>query len=430
MKPFRLFFLLTFTLTAQAESLSLQDALGTASQNSPEIQRSAAARDEAHWKRVENYSLFLPSVNAGATHLLDKKYVFTDIEFGGAPASIPGIVPTTTYGLNAEWSLFDGFASTNRYRASRMLETAAEREQEWAAFRVQREVTLQFYRALAAKTLQEVAANNLKTLQDHLNDTHQLRASGLSTNFDVLRVEVQVSEAESERMNADDNAELTKSKLAEFLGADKTVEPSGKLPELKPELVATAREGASRPDLAALAARVEGLGLQEAAADRHWIPRVSAFGSYTYYNNLTDRYDEWNRFRNAYQVGLQLQWNLFDGLRSTARDHQALAQKVQAEKTLRAQELKARQDLSFWTRKFKYFCSVSRARQNDIGKAKESVRLAREGRKVGARTNTDLLDAEAELFRAEAGAVNAQIGAIEALINVELSLGQPLYKFE
>jgi outer membrane protein TolC len=81
-------------------------------------------------------------------------------------------------------------------------------------------------------------------------------------------------------------------------------------------------------------------------------------------------------------------------------------------------------------RKFTYFCSVFKSRQSDVQKSEESVRLAREGRKVGARTNTDLLDAEADLYRSQAGAVTAQLGAIEALINLELSTGQALYHFQ
>jgi outer membrane protein TolC len=117
-------------------------------------------------------------------------------------------------------------------------------------------------------------------------------------------------------------------------------------------------------------------------------------------------------------------------LRSTAQAHEALEKKAQTESSLRAARLKAKQDLNLWTRKFKYYCSISKARQNDVGKAKESVRLARAGRRAGARTNTDLLDAEAELYRAQAGAVSARLGAVEALINVELSLGRPLYNFE
>jgi outer membrane protein TolC len=64
-----------------------------------------------------------------------------------------------------------------------------------------------------------------------------------------------------------------------------------------------------------------------------------------------------------------------------------------------------------------------------VQKSTESVRLAREGHRVGARTNTDLLDAEAELFRAQAGVVNSQVGAIEALINLELTVGKKIYDF-
>ena len=103
---------------------------------------------------------------------------------------------------------------------------------------------------------------------------------------------------------------------------------------------------------------------------------------------------------------------------------------MQSEKSLRQAQLKTKLEADRWARKFKYFCSVYKARQNDVTKSRESVRLAQEGRKVGARTNTDLLDAEAELYRAEAGAVTAQMGAIEALINLELSQGRALYSFE
>ena len=62
-------------------------------------------------------------------------------------------------------------------------------------------------------------------------------------------------------------------------------------------------------------------------------------------------------------------------------------------------------------------------------KATESLRLVKEGRRVGARTNTEFLDTETELFRAQAGQVNSQIGAVEALINLELATGQKLYNF-
>ena len=62
-------------------------------------------------------------------------------------------------------------------------------------------------------------------------------------------------------------------------------------------------------------------------------------------------------------------------------------------------------------------------------KSEESFRLAKVGQKEGTRTTTDLLDAEAELFRAKANAINAQIGSIEALLNLELATGQIFHDF-
>ncbi len=57
----------------QAQTLDLHQALDLARQSSPEVQRAASAREEAHWKKIDALSTYLPVVTAGADHLLDKK---------------------------------------------------------------------------------------------------------------------------------------------------------------------------------------------------------------------------------------------------------------------------------------------------------------------------------------------------------------------
>lgn len=414
-----------------ATEMPLKDAVQTALGQSPEVQSKASQVEEARWRKIESYSSWLPKIQASGNYLLDKKYVFTDIPFNGVMMSIPGIVPTSVFQLTGTIGLFDGFASTARAQAVSQLSRAAEDELRWSKFKLERTVVLEYYRALASRTLAKVAENNLKTLQDHLHDVQAFRRSGLSTNYDVLRVEVQVSEAEAEVMNTKDNVEVAATHLGQVLGQEDAVEPVGKLPELKPELVSNVKtESTDRADIAALVKKVEGYDDLDSAANRHWIPRLGAFGNYQYYNNRNDGFDDWKNYRNAYQVGLSLTWDLFDGFASVAKHQQAVEQRVQAEKALRLTQLKAKEDGARWLRKFKYFCSVYKSRQSDVQKSEESVRLAQEGRKVGARTNTDLLDAEADLYRSQAGAITAQLGAIEALINLELSTGQALYNFQ
>lgn len=417
---------------AEASSLSLSQAIDEAFRQSPELQKASSVLEEAKWKRVESLSGFLPSLTGSATHLLDKKLAYIDVNLGAGPFSFPQIISTTTYGLSARMPIFDGFSNTSRYRAAGQLEDAAEHELNWARLRVEHDVVLLYYRALAAKSLAEVARQNLRTLEDHLKDVQNFKRAGVSTNFDVLRVEVQVSEAKAALLDAEDNVVLSKQKLAEALGKNEEArDTEGSLPVLTPAILSkasgVAHEG--RHDLLGLRARANALDRLESAASVHLVPKVFLFGDFQHYNNRNDKIWSSAAFRDAYQVGVGVSWNIFDGMQSWAKSKEAVEASFQAEKTLEQAELRSRQDYEVWRRKFIYFCSVFSARQSDVVKSKESVRLARAGRRVGARTNTDLLDAEAESFRAQAGLVNSQLGAIEALLNFELATGRKIYRF-
>lgn len=410
--------------------LTLNEALGDFDQ-SPTVARAAAATEETSWKRVESFSAFLPTVQAQATRLLDREWLYTNIMFGGNPAVVPQILPTTIYGLGMNWVLFDGFSNVQRYNSARSMEKAGKQDLDWTKFQGSRNVVLLFYRALAAQTLRDVAEANLKTLEDHLNDVQLFKKAGAGTKFDVLRVDVQASEARSELLNATDNMSVSMLRLGELVGievADRKLQ--GQLPVLAPELVKDLKyDESKRSDLHALEHRVEGLESAASAANKFWVPRVSLGGQYQHYNNLNNEFTG-DGFRDAYSVAVNLNWNLFDGGVSYARDRQAVEQKVQAQKTLQLTRLKSKNDFEFWRRRYLYYASVYQARTNDLAKSTESVRLAKEGRRVGTRTNTDLLDAEAELFRARAGVVNSQIGAVEALINLEVATGQNLFQFQ
>lgn len=426
---------LSFALSgrlALGQSLKLSDALEEGLKNSPKIQKSESVVRESGWKTKETYSGFLPTLTASANYLFDKKFVLTDVNLGGNLLSIEQVIPTSSATLTAQWSLFDGFSSTNRYQGASSMEQASKNENEWNRFQTEREIAVLFYKALAAKELKGVAEQNVKALEDHLKDVRLFKKVGVSTNFDVLRVEVQVSEAQSELLNAIDNVEVTRGRLSEALGRqDDAAEVEGALPKPKKELIQVVDKVdlSTRKDLVAMKERSEGFKYQEAAAERYWVPKIAAFGQYQYYNNRNDEYDAWDSYRDAYQVGLSMTWNIFDGMTSISKSKQSVEQRYQVEKTLYQAELKAKRDYDVWKRKFLYFCNVYESRLNDISKSEESVRLAREGQKVGSRTNTDVLDAEAELFRARAGAVNAQMGALEAMANLELSTGQQMVQY-
>lgn len=423
---------LFFSYISQAQSLTLEQALKETRTDSLQIQRAQAGYEEAKWRKLGSYSGYLPTLTGSVNYLTDKKYMLVDVEMPTGALTIPQIVPTTIYTLKASLPIFDGFASTNRYRAETALEESARQELEWAQFGAERQTMLQFYRALAAQTLSDVAEQNMKALQDHLKDIQAFKKAGVSTNYDVLRVEVQVSEAQSELLNSKDNVELAKFKLGEVMGKEtETRTLSGKLPVLNEALLNALNEKSieSRLDLQALQKKSEASHFSYQSSNRYWVPRISLIGQFDHYNNRNDRFQDQEAFRDSYMAGVNLTWNIFDGLVSTSRSGQAEQQALQVEKTLGMARIKAKQDFELWKRKYLYFCTVYKSRVNDIERSKEAVRLAQEGRRAGVRTSTELLDAESDLFRSRAGLITAQMGAVEALVNLELVSGQKLFDF-
>ncbi len=426
--------LLCIQTFARAESLSLGAAVEQALQKSPVIQQSRSAAQQATWQHREAYSGFLPSVNLTDSYFTSQKYQFTDLPFPGSNAvfSFPSIIPTNQLTLTGRLPLFDGFSNFNHLAAGTDIENAAREQLRWTQFRLERQVTLQFYKALAMRILKEVAERNMQTIEDHLRDVTLFKKAGVSTNYDVLRVEVQVSEAKSELLNSADNVDTARTELAEMLGEEtETRELLGNLPILKRQLIqhVDLNDLSQRADINSLNHMAAALDAESRAANRFWVPRLDFIGQFEYYNNLSQRFDEWQNYRTAYQVGFLLSWNLFDGLVSIAKANESSEKKYQSEKGLEIAQLKAKKDLEYWKRKYLYYCSVYEARVSDVQKSTESVRLAKEGRRAGSRTNSDLLDAELELFRARAGVVNSQIGAVESLINLELATGQQIYRF-
>ncbi len=200
-------------MAAQAETVHVQKIVSEALTQSLQLQKTEAAYEEASWKKSETLQGFLPSLTGSVNYLTNKKYMLVDVNLGGNPASIAQVVPTTAYTLNASLPLFDGFASTHRLLSAKHAQKSAEYELDWARFSIERQTILQFYKAIAAKSLKEVADQNLKSLNDHLKDTLAMKKAGVSTNYDVLRVQVQASEAESEILNAQNNLDETSGNL-------------------------------------------------------------------------------------------------------------------------------------------------------------------------------------------------------------------------
>ena len=425
-----------FGQSAPQTSLTLDGAIGEALKNSPEIQGSEAAVNQSSWKHFQAVGQgFLPKISAGYNHYFSETFQQTMINFNGNLMSFPGAFPTSALTVNASLPIFDGLSNIYKLQAASLEESAFEQEFDRAKFELSQNVRLAFYQALAASRLQVVALQNVKTLEDHLHQVEIQKSGGVATNYDSLRVSVQLSEGKSDLIDAEDNAVLARKRLNTLLGIESDDRPL--VGELPVPNAAQAKDlelkgvPAERTDLEALDLRARAADKNRMAQNSWFIPSVAILGQYNYYEVMNESTIDGSvspsgNWKPAYSVAVALTWNLFDGGVSLAQSRQAKYQQVQDEKRSEQARLQVPYDFSYWKRRFLSNTDRYETRKFDVERSEESVRLAKEEEKAGTRTSTETLDAELDLFRSRAGVVNAQVNALEAQIRLELALGRTL----
>jgi outer membrane protein TolC len=415
-------------------SLTIDGAISEGLGRSPDIAKAQAIKSETEWKHFEAMGAgFLPKVEANAHHFFDEKYSITGINLGAGPLTFPGFYPTDTVTLNAMIPIFDGLMSTRRLQAASLVEDAAAAELDHAQFQLRMEIRLAFYKSLAAAQLQEVAEQDVKTLEDHLKQIETRKHGGVATNYDVLRVQVQLNEAKADAIDAEDALATARKKLTQLLGLENDMRPlMGTLPLPVVDHVKDLKLSetpADRSDIRALNLRADAAHREKQARASWFVPQISVGGEYQWYNaqnfdgqTIANSGNYWN----SYNVGVMLKWNLFDGGVSIAQDREAAERMTQARKTAEAEKLKVPYDFEYWKRRYLSNTDHYISKKFDITRSEESVRLAKEEERAGTRTSTETLDAEQDLFRAKAGVVNALVNAAEAEIRLEQVLGREI----
>lgn len=432
LRPLTFILALGFFAQAQAQTLSLSQALQESEQNNPDLKKMKASAERQSWKKTEALSTYIPHVRAAYTHYLASDYMRQNIVFGGSVVNFPAAYPQDDIAIEASWTLFDGFEGVNRYRAASLNSEAADLDYNRAQLKTEETVRLAFFRALAAQKLLEVANQNVKTLEDHLSRAKLTEHAGYGTRFDVLRIQASLEEAKADRELTENNVQISRDMLAEAMGAEKMDERplTGELPILKSTDVPRDLDIASaeRADLQAQLKRDEASEKELYATRGSWSPAISLFAEQDFYKfgSFDDSIMPDAKFQNASSVGLRLTWNLFDGGSLYARQKQALQASLEAKAETQKIKSQLPRDFDVWKRKFFYSVSVYNARVRTLEQFQESVRLAGLGVKTGSRTHTEMLDAELDLFRARGNVVRAQAETLEALGNLELALGRKI----
>ena len=453
----------TPALAAQApDTVTLDRAIAVALERSRTVAEAEAGVTAANGRVREAWSTVLPDVSASANYQRNFKvqqFFLPAIFFDSSAA--PGEVRPVRVGSDNSWfagltveqplfqvGAFIGVGAAGRFRA-------LERERARGVTQtVVTAVRQRYFDVLLGLENVRLTEESVARVRQTLAETQALNRAGLASNYDVLRLEVQLANLEPNRRRAQDGAAAARRALLLEMGRDvsEAIEVAGRLHQVDladparntvanaqllalsgPELTMAELDGAyqtaldQRTDVRQVSLNLELEQARLAVERAEYFPKVSVFGAY----NVNAQEDGGPSFfgENANQRtttawgGIRIELPIFKGFSQSARMQQARAAIDQN----RARLAQARDRAADELRTLVAALDEARERVASQGRAVEQARrgfeIASAEYRAGLGSQLQITDAELALRQSEFNYAQAVYDYLSARSNLDAARG-------
>ena len=446
--------------------LTLRQAVATSLEQNETLENARWGLEAAESQVREAWGTVLPTVNFNASYTrnLDVPQFFLPAIFFDSAASPDDVVPVQGGSDNswyaqarADQPLFDaaaflGVGAADRYE---MLQQEVVRGQ---AQQVATDARLRYYDVLLAQEQLRLTSNSVARVEQVLGETRSLHRAGLASEYDVLRLEVELSNLQPNLLRSENAAEAARRALAVTMGVEtlQAVELAGSLLTIDlPELpgrgaitVASSRGSTDllldagvvavalpQEELLALAARYRS-DLRQLMVTRElreterkvefsqYLPKVSLFGTWTTQGqgNGSPTWFGENRF-SARAVGVEVSVPLFSGLQRPARLSRlgAVVEQVDAQLAL-AQEQAENEVLTLLEEARESYDRAA-AQRRAVGQAERGFEIARAEYTAGIGSQIQVTDAELALRESEFNYAQAVYDYLTSQARLDAAIG-------
>ena len=336
-----------------------------------------------------------------------------------------------SWGVEVTQPIFQGFRLLSTYQKAALQADSDKASLRKAELDMTEQVQTAFLEYLKAGENTRSMRDSLTRLREQLRIAQAYFEVGLSPRLDVLQAEVDVSEAESLLIEAENTQATALARLNTLLGFDATAVNTytGTLKEvgfrytLEQCLELAYRQ---RPDLYVAQKAVEIARKSQKEVQSDYYPQIEGYYSMTQSGNTPgmQRSGENGSHVTNWEVGAQATWNVFEWGTTYYAAKQAGWQVTKMRYEQENLKLEVGYDI-----KSKYL-AVQEARkriavaQNSVAQATEAynVALARYHEHVG--TNFDVLDASANLTSAQSSLTGAKADYLTALSQIYVAMGE------
>lgn len=415
-------------ISQESVVLSLPDAIRIGQENSRALKISSAKVDAAAAKAREATTSRLPALKlaAGYQRLSDVDPFQITTPFLPTPIQIaPTVLNNFTTRVTLQQPLFTGFKLESNARAAEYGAQAGESDYKNDNSDLKLAITVAYWTLYQTLEVERFVNENVVRLQTNESDTRNLVKAGMATRNDLLRVQLQLNNARLTHIDAKNDVELAAMNLNNVIGqpletrlqlASKPWPPAE--PENMPKFPGepqpsrpddgqhaeqnlVARAWSSRADLEAMQFRVEASKSALRAAQGSWWPQLYLTGNY-YYSRPNPRYQPTrDEFKGTWDVGVQLQFDVWNWGATSHQAEQARASLTQTE----LQYDQMRENIALDVKR--QMLAVARAKEKvqvamlAIEQAEENQRTTNDKYKQGLATSTELIDANVALLQAK-----------------------------
>ncbi|NIM98836.1 MAG: TolC family protein [candidate division Zixibacteria bacterium] len=404
--------------------LNLDECLQIAYQNNKTLLQLQEQINAAKYKMGEARSGFFPELSFSGTYT----------RLGRVPAfDLPGTTMKAEFGtannynlrLSLQQPLFTWGRIKNSYDISKYGLSLSQEEYRKNQQQTKFNVTNLFYNILLANELIKVREESINRIEDHLRTVQERYDKGYASEFDVLRVRVQLANAKPPLVQAKNVYQLTLDNLKNLLGISlrDSVNLEGTLefvPIQVDQIQAEEFAFENRSELK-LIQEQKGIGRKALALAKAG-NKPSLFGSANYeYKRPYYSEDKW---KTDWNFNLALSFPIFDGFltRSKVRGAKSHLKQVditenQIQDLIRLEISQAISDLNLAQENIL-------SQQENVKQAKESLRIANVQYQKGMLTNLELMDTEFALTVAETNHLQALSDYLIAKASYDKALGK------
>jgi outer membrane protein len=435
-------FLLPLATRAQTRALSLDEAIAAGLEASPGLHASRMKAESSTAKAREAAAGRLPSVRLGAGYTRLSEVPPFQVTL---PISPNPIVVSQSYfnnwnmRLSVQQPLFTGFRLEAGTESARMLEKSAGLDLEKDRSEFVFAVKSAYWGLARAREIETVVGETIRQVQEHLKDVRAFFDQGLLTKNEVLRAELQLSNARLMAIDSRNAVEMARTSLNSLLGLPVETEvelttsaesmasrgpasgDAGKDGEAARSLIDTALAG--RPEIKSADFRIKASEAGLKAAKSGWYPQVALAGNYYYLRPNSRFLPALDKFKGTWDIGVAVSFDLWNWGQTKSQTEQARAQLGQAQDARKLLEDQAVLDVTQSRLALAQARDKIKVAGEAVGQADENLRTIRERFRQGVALNADVLDAEVFLLQAKTARTQAAIDLVLAQARLEKALG-------